>query len=619
MMGEQTRRQLLHLLASAGTISIAGCSDSANDEPTREREQDDEPTSDREQEESPTPTEAGPSDGDFGVDQVEISETEITKGDTIEVTTVVRNQEDSIDEFEINLYVDDDTVDTKTVEIEEGANETIRFSKTVERVGRFNVYVEDKFAGEILVDPETVDNIRDVAAHYYIWYQSRWHDYPDGEWSLESPSTPILGDYSSGDPNVHKQHIEWCHTAGINWLNVSWWGPAEENITYDEWFQNLLDHPRGHELEYSILYETDGRLGVPPDMDSEENRRQFRQDLEHFAAKYFNRESYKTIDGRPVLYIFRADSFYGDVETAFEEAFDAAGVEPYIIADMPPDTAIDYWPMSDLADAVTIYAPVSAFFPYRGQENLDEIFLENLEEFYQRWYLVEDLVDVDIMPTVMPGWNTSEITHAGGPPDHPTLDPTPELFERAAKIARKYAEGPVFITSFNEWYENTQIEPSEEFGEEFLDVSADILATGERTPPTINGEQLVLSFEKVFRADELNPDASPPHRSMSFLCHHISIYDEAGAKVSDIDVGGDEGDALFLFGMHGKTSGDRTRRWLGSEAGTGLHLPDIPDSGTIDLDGWAPEESGVKIIINGEVRGEGTVGTDHGIYTIEYS
>lgn len=135
-------------------------------------------------------------------------------------------------------------------------------------------------------DPVTLDTVRTVGAHYYVWYGPPMGDYRDGEWGLKSPSTPVIGKYDSTDPDVIAQHIDWCHRAGIDWLNASWWGPNEPS--HRRLVDDVLAHPRADELDWLILYETTGRLGSGiVDMDDPIHRNQLRADLTFLVVEYF--------------------------------------------------------------------------------------------------------------------------------------------------------------------------------------------------------------------------------------------------------------------------------------------------------------------------------------------
>ncbi|MCL4561057.1 MAG: hypothetical protein M1281_10620 [Chloroflexi bacterium] len=54
-----------------------------------------------------------------------------------------------------------------------------------------------------------------VLAYYYIWYNT-------SSWNRAKTDYPILGKYSSNDSNVMLQHILWAKSAGIQGFIVSW-------------------------------------------------------------------------------------------------------------------------------------------------------------------------------------------------------------------------------------------------------------------------------------------------------------------------------------------------------------------------------------------------------------
>lgn len=54
-----------------------------------------------------------------------------------------------------------------------------------------------------------------VFAHYYIWFQPT-------SWNRAKRDFPILGRYSSDERDIMRQHIRWAKQAGINGFIVSW-------------------------------------------------------------------------------------------------------------------------------------------------------------------------------------------------------------------------------------------------------------------------------------------------------------------------------------------------------------------------------------------------------------
>ena len=54
-----------------------------------------------------------------------------------------------------------------------------------------------------------------VLAYYYIWFDPQ-------SWDRAKSDYPTLGRYSSDDPAIMRQHIQWAKDAGIDGFIVSW-------------------------------------------------------------------------------------------------------------------------------------------------------------------------------------------------------------------------------------------------------------------------------------------------------------------------------------------------------------------------------------------------------------
>jgi hypothetical protein len=475
------------------------------------------------------------------------------------------------------------------VTIAPGESTQLDLSGEPSETGTQAVAVGTEEVGMVVVRAPKPDTVREVGAHYYPWYGTPLHDFNNGQWAEESPSTPVLGNYNSAEPAVIEQHIDWCRRAGISWLNVSWWGP---NSGHDRRLrEDILAHPRADELEWSILYETVGQFGDDPvELDSNISQTQLTDDLSYLADTYFHRDNYKRIDGRPVLYIWVAQNLRGDVQEAYQAAVEAAGERPYLIVDVPAGSGLDTHPIVNVADAVTTYTV------YDPQNPTRDAFVENARSSYRTWYQAAEYVDVDVIPTAVPGFDDTEITHTER--DNEPVPSTPEIYEQTATAARRYADGPILITSFNEWYEDTQVEPSEEHGSAYLERTADTLATGEGEEPTFDNEVFTLTFGRTVSESSLNPDIENG-RQLSFLLDQLTIYDGAGESVLDANIGTGVDDVSFILGSYGpeQANGD-SWRWLGGETQTVVSVPSLPESGRIELTGQGAGKMGLTLEID---------------------
>jgi hypothetical protein len=81
-------------------------------------------------------------------------------------------------------------------------------------------------------------------AYYYIWFTP-------SSWSHTKTDLPTLGAYDSTDPAVIKQHVAWAKAAGIDALIVSWKSTPSLNLALSE----LVAECRAQGMKLVLIYE----------------------------------------------------------------------------------------------------------------------------------------------------------------------------------------------------------------------------------------------------------------------------------------------------------------------------------------------------------------------------
>ncbi len=81
-------------------------------------------------------------------------------------------------------------------------------------------------------------------AYYYIWFDP-------SSWDRAKIDYPQLGDYSSDDPNVLRQHIEWAKSAGIQGFIVSW----KDTPTNDRRLKLLMQIAKQEDFKLAMIYQ----------------------------------------------------------------------------------------------------------------------------------------------------------------------------------------------------------------------------------------------------------------------------------------------------------------------------------------------------------------------------
>lgn len=108
-----------------------------------------------------------------------------------------------------------------------------------------------------------------ILAYYYIWFDSQ-------SWDRAKMDYPLLGKYSSDDAVVMRQHILWAKQAGINGFIVSWKSTDKLNRRLDQ----LVQIAGQEDFKLAIIYES---------LDSDRNplpTEQVNADLSYFIDHY---------------------------------------------------------------------------------------------------------------------------------------------------------------------------------------------------------------------------------------------------------------------------------------------------------------------------------------------
>jgi len=306
-----------------------------------------------------------------------------------------------------------------------------------------------------------------VGAFYYPWFG------PERHWGEGYRGTPLLGEYDSSDAGVIQQHIDWAQSYGVDFFVVSWWGQESmEDRTLKKNFRPLA---QTNNFAYVILYESAGLLQMTPEginLSDETRRNAFLADLRYLSANYFTDTNYLKISGRPVIFLYLTRTFSGDVDAVLEQARqivrEESGMDLFILADEV------YW-NPPLASRIKWYDGITAYNMHTSIPGIATNFTGKVMAQYSDWSAAAQLNGILFAPDIIPGFDDTAVRPQA---NHPVIPRSPQLFEDQFKKALEFAVDPdkmILITSWNEWHEDTSIEPSEEFGYQYLEVVRDQL------------------------------------------------------------------------------------------------------------------------------------------------
>jgi glycoprotein endo-alpha-1,2-mannosidase len=300
-----------------------------------------------------------------------------------------------------------------------------------------------------------------VGAYYYPWYGPGQHPVSDSlRLHLLPQQASELGEYDSSSSEVISRHIDYSHRANIHFWLCSWWGPGtnEDNV----FRLSILPHPYANELRYAVLYESTGRLGSFSNPDYSN----LLSDFQYFANNYFSNPNYLKINERPVVFIYLTRVYFRN-PSGYDALADLRAAFPdiYIIAD---DIFGRNYSSNNASkwDAVTAYDVYGQTLQPYGSTKAA---LDELKRIISQAKTAANNVGVGFIPFATPGFNDRYIRsgHKGAPryfEDEPA-SVEGDLFRAMLRdiVVPKVdplAQNILMVTSFNEWHEDTQIEPT---------------------------------------------------------------------------------------------------------------------------------------------------------------
>ena len=307
-----------------------------------------------------------------------------------------------------------------------------------------------------------------VGVYYYPWYGSFSGGHSLNQslrGHLVPPQPPAIGVYSNRNSATVSAHIDQSHRGNVDFWAVSWWGPSSaEDTTFRT---SILTHPRGAELQYAVHYESTGRLGTFENP----NFNNLIPDFRYLANNYFQNPNYLKIDGRPVVFIYVTRAYFNsqtardavaNLRSTMESEF---GVDPYIVGDDLFSGGVDLQ-RAQLWDAITDFDVYGTVLQSGGSTSAA---LSQLAGVYDNARTRHCKLGHWFHPHGLPGFNDKGVR-----PGHPAAprylvdNPSSvegDLFSRMLNqvvVPRTdpKADNILMINSFNEWHEDTQIEPT---------------------------------------------------------------------------------------------------------------------------------------------------------------
>jgi len=272
-------------------------------------------------------------------------------------------------------------------------------------------------------------------AYYYIWFDST-------SWQRAKTDYPLLGDYSSDDRATMRQHIRWAKAAGIDGFIVSW----KSTDVLNRRLRQLIELSEEEDFKLVMMYE-----GLDFERDPLPVER-IAADIDYFVQNFADSKVFNLF-ARPVLIWSGTWEFSdGDVERVTQKRRDSLLI---LATERNQD---GYLRLAELVDGNAYYW--SSVNP--------ETFPGYQEKLSRMGEVVHEHGGLWIAPAA-PGFDarlvggTSQVQRKDG-----------ETFRVEINTALGSSPDALGIISWNEFSENTHIEPSQVYGSQYLDILSEI-------------------------------------------------------------------------------------------------------------------------------------------------
>jgi len=272
----------------------------------------------------------------------------------------------------------------------------------------------------------------EVFAYYYAWFNTT-------SWERAKTDYPLLGRYSSDDASVVRQHIEWAQSAGIDGFIVSW----KDTETNNRRLRLLMTIARELDFKLAVIYQ-----GLDFERKPQPVQR-VAADFRTFRDEFAPDPVFHRIRGKPLTIWSGTWAFsYDEIATVTDQVRD----ELLVLA--TEKNVEGYRRIADLVDGDAYYwssvnPETNTYYDGKLRDMSEAIHADG-----KLW----------IAPFA-PGFDARLV---GGTREVPRKDG--ETLRRQYGAAVNSSPDLLGLISWNEFSENTHVEPSERYGTRYLDV-----------------------------------------------------------------------------------------------------------------------------------------------------
>jgi hypothetical protein len=297
-----------------------------------------------------------------------------------------------------------------------------------------------------------------VLANYFVWYDAGgW-----GDCNISAGDRPLTP-YSSDDPEAIARQVQMAIGAGIDGFTSQWIAPGERT---DRNFATLLSRSQGTGFQSTVVFQRHYWAGTNPTQASTAEA------IRYLLDQYGGHPNFLKINGRPVI-------FFTDVGRAPRGGGSAQDAWAAIRAQADPGRA-SWWMAEGLDPSfLTVFDGLWLYNVTHASSPNDYVkaprWAQNVRAWEQRTGQPKLWV-----ATLMPGSDDSRArckqdVRAPAPPRVRAREDG-NFYRATYNAAIGSNPDLLWINSFNEWVEGTYIEPSQFYGDAYLNLTRELAA-----------------------------------------------------------------------------------------------------------------------------------------------
>ena len=292
----------------------------------------------------------------------------------------------------------------------------------------------------LAAQPAHAASDRPVMAFYYPWYEP-------SDWTYNRMSDLPTPQYSGGDDATMNRHIQQASDAGINVLICAWFGPDEERL--NKRCRRLMDliEASGRDLKVVIMPEQAAWAPLG-------NADALANALGVVQRDFMSRPSYFKFQGKPAVFWFNPSSLGGpDTWRALRDRTDG-GRSQFWFGGSDNFSYLSAFDTLYFFDITWERKPGAAMDSYGSQ-----LAAYNKSNGQNRPFIA----------TVMPGYDDIKVRNG-----HRRDREGGNYYRGTWQTAIDKNAAAVVLTSFNEFFEGSHIEPSEQYGDVYLRLTKEL-------------------------------------------------------------------------------------------------------------------------------------------------